>query len=294
MRVMISAAGSGIAPGIIRHLQNLGHFVIGHDCQRFGYGASICDEFYVSPPADTDDYMDFLKEHLPRCDIYLPFLDEELRFFAREGVPMPVCCSNRGALHVFTSKQLQQDHMTLADLPVVPRTMDGPAIIKPDHGRGGKGIIVGYYFEPPTIADLQSKGYVIQRFIDGIEYTVDVLAGSDGEFLFAVPRVRLQAKGVSTIGRVVIDLEVIELARKVVSAFEFYGPINIQMIRDSETGELFIIEVNARLSGSCMFTVMAGWDILNDTIRLYQGLPFIPPKEVRPITVRRHYVETEA
>jgi carbamoyl-phosphate synthase large subunit len=291
MRIMMSAAGSVVAPGIIRHLQKLGHFVIGHDCEPHGAGAGMCDEFHRSPRTeDAWRYSCFLgtREH----DLYLPFLDEELRLFANPtyGIPAKAICSKQGTLTAFTNKMIQ--HSLLRERGfITPRaTIDGDLIVKPAFGRGGRGI---FRTKDAHIAlRLRDAGdYLLQEFIDGIEYTVDVLADLNGGFLFAVPRMRLQANGVSTIGQVTMDEEIIELAKQIVKSFSFRGPINIQIIRERETGDLFVIEVNPRLSGSCMFTVLAGFDILNATIRLAFGLPFVPPARVEEIMARRYYVE---
>lgn len=294
MRIMMSAAGSAVAPGIIRHLQKLGHFVIGHDCEPHGAGARMCDEFHRSPDAEEAwRYYCFIKriEH----DVYLPFLDEELRIFANPsyGIPKRVICSPERTLRDFTSKLMQHRCLRVRGFIVPRNTVDGDVIVKPDLGRGGRGIFRTR--DAMTALRLREVGdHLVQEFIDGVEYTVDVLADMDGGFLFAVPRTRLQAAGVSIIGQVSMDDEIIDLAKQIVKSFTFRGPINIQIIRERETGDLFIIEVNPRLSGSCMFTVMAGFDILDATIRLASGLPFVAPERVEEIMVRRYYVEERA
>ncbi len=275
MRIMMSAAASPVAPGIIRHLQTLGHTVIGHDSSPY-IEKTIADRHVRSPRADRSSYVRFLKNFESSYDLYLPFLDEELRLFGITGQPANCMCSPIAELLKFTSKVRQQRALSEANLPVAPEI---EAIIKPDEGRGGRGIL----------KTSMAGGFVVQRLLRGNEYTIDVLTDMDGKFLFAVPRERLAANGVSTIGRIKMDDDLIELARDVVSKFTFAGPINIQIM--VTPAEDYIIEVNPRLSGSCMFTVMAGWDILDATIRLHEGKPFIPPSKVEEITVRRTYIE---
>jgi hypothetical protein len=273
MRIMMSAAASPVAPGIIRHLQALGHTVIGHDSSPY-IDKTIADRHVRSPKAIGGSYIRFLRNFESSYDLYLPFLDEELRLFGIAG-PLANCICSPDVL-TFTSKTRQQTALVLANLPIAPAVQ---VIIKPDEGRGGSGIL-------RTTA---AGGFVVQRLLKGQEYTIDVLTDMDGKFLFAVPRERLAANGVSTIGRIKMDDDLIELAQEVVSKFKFAGPINIQVM--TEDGTDYIIEINARLSGSCMFTVMAGWDILDATIRLHEGKPFIPPAKVEEITVRRSYIE---
>jgi carbamoyl-phosphate synthase large subunit len=291
MRIMMSAAGSAVAPGIIRHLQKLGHYVIGHDRQKHGAGARICNVFYQSPPVEESwRYSNYLQTI--DYDLYLPFLDEELRIFANPsyGIPDKTICSRQGALSDFTNKIVQHRILREHDITVPRATIDGDLIVKPEFGRGGKGIFRTR--DAMTAIRLRESGnYLVQEFIDGMEYTVDVLTDMGGGFLFAVPRMRIAAKGVSIIGQVSMDEEIIDLAKQIVKLFAFRGPINIQVIRERETGDLFVIELNPRLSGSCMFTVMAGFDILDATIRLSLGLPFVAPERVEEIMVRRYYVE---
>ena len=291
MRVMMSAAGTAVAPGIVRHLQRLGHHVIGHDSCALGAGTAIADEFQQSPSvSDSWQYMRFLAQRTH--DLYLPFLDEELRVFSNisYGMPQHTLCSPGDTLRTFTSKIVQQNVLQFYSLPVPRATIDGDVIAKPDLGRGGAGIIRTRDWK--LAGHLRAGGrHLVQEFIAGDEYTVDVLTDLDGGYLFAVPRLRIQAKGVSIIGQVQMDPEVIKLAQRIVSAFKFAGPINIQMIRESGTGKLYIIEINARLSGSCMFTVMAGFDILDASIKLWQRQPFVAPEKVEEIIVRRYYVE---
>lgn len=294
---MMSAAGSAVAPSIIRHLQSLGHYVIGHDCCEYGYGASVCDKFYQSYRVDDPYYRAFLIDHLDTCGVYLPFMDEELLLLsdvAGHQTIKPVR-SPYDTLRTFTDKRAQHDAMHQAGLPAPPfiaaNFIGLPLIAKPRHGRGGKGVM---RLDDGSIglSLLQSGNYHVERFIDGDEYTVDVLTGMDGAFLFAVPRLRIQANGVSVVGKIVMDAEIIDLARLVVSKFAFRGPINIQIIRERATSKLYIIELNPRLSGSCIFTVMAGFDILDATIRLWEGKPFVAPDKIEDgLVIRRHYVE---
>jgi carbamoyl-phosphate synthase large subunit len=275
MRIMMSAAASPVAPSIIRHLKGLGHTVIGHDSSAV-ISATGADRHIRSPLANGNAYLRFLRNFEQSYDVYLPFLDEELRLFGIGERPAGCLCSPNQALLTFTSKIRQQRALALAGLPVCPEV---EAIIKPDEGRGGKGIF----------KTSMAGGFVIQKRLKGPEYTIDVLTDMEGNFLYAVPRERLVANGVSVIGRIKVDKDLIDLARDVCNKFSFAGPINIQVISDPEDD--YIIEVNPRLSGSCMFTVMAGWDILADTIKVQMGEKFVPPKMVKEVTIRRTYVE---
>jgi predicted ATP-grasp superfamily ATP-dependent carboligase len=277
MRIMISADASPVAPGIIRHLQSLGHWVLGHDSQQH-VTMTGADKHVRSPPVSNGGgYLRFLRNFEKSYDLYIPFLDEELRLFGLSGEPINCCIrSPNSTLVTFTSKIFQQRELEKVGLPVAPSV---EIVIKPDHGRGGRGVI----------KSTMAGGVVVQHFMDGPEFTIDALADMDGKFLFAVPRQRIAADGVSTIGRITMDEDLIGLAQLVMGKFRFAGPINIQVIRSSLDD--VIIEINPRLSGSCIMTVMAGWDILADSIAVFEGKPFKAPDRIEEIMVRRTYVE---
>jgi hypothetical protein len=278
MRVLMSAAAGPTAPGIIRHLQSLGHFVIGHDRNPDGAGARMCDEFHRSPMIATDpkDYVDLIRsiEH----DAYIARIDEELRYCA-------VSPLHAATVRIFTSKIAQQSALWDAGLPVVPRARAGDvAVMKPDRGRGSRVTFLPPYTRVPG-------EYLFQKRIVGTEYTVDILTDMNGKYLYAVPRQRLEVSSVSLVGKIDMSEDIIDIAKRLCRSFTFAGPINMQLIVDNETGEPLITEVNARISGSCMFTVLAGFDILDATVRLHQSMPFEPPKQVREIMIRRYFVE---
>jgi carbamoyl-phosphate synthase large subunit len=274
MRIMMSAAASPVAPSIIRWLQVLGHQVIGHDSEPY-FHCDICDRFLRSPTVGGH-YLNFLRNFEGSYDFYLPFLDEELHLFAMKEYPASCLASPSGTLLIFTDKAAQQEALENAGIPIAPCD---EVIIKPRQGRGGKG----------TIRIKGNSDFIVQRLIKGVEYTIDVLVDLDGKFLFAVPRKRLIANGVSIIGRIEMNIDLIELAEEVVGKFKFAGPINIQVMSNPEKD--YLIEVNPRLSGSCIMTCMAGWDILDAIVRLWEGKRFVAPDKINELTIRRHYVE---
>ena len=73
----MSAAGSAAATGIIRHLRQMGHQVIGMDADALSapLAQEECDEFVLAPLALHPDYPTFLTKLLPRFDIFIPFID---------------------------------------------------------------------------------------------------------------------------------------------------------------------------------------------------------------------------
>jgi carbamoyl-phosphate synthase large subunit len=101
-------------------------------------------------------------------------------------------------------------------------------------------------------------GYIVQRFVPGREYTVDVWVGRDGEVWDAVARERLEVRG-GEVSKGVTRREgaVLEVATAVAASLpDAYGPLTIQVFRDEK--DVHVIEVNARFGGGFPLAWEAG------------------------------------
>ena len=124
-------------------------------------------------------------------------------------------------------------------------------MVKPSHGSGARSIhpaadraemefFVGYVKEP----------VMIQRLMDGPEFSIDILCDLDGRCLNAIPRTMIESRGGESIkGTVIHDEELIELGRAVSETLGFRGPATVQAFRDAEIG-LGITDVNTRFGGA--------------------------------------------
>jgi carbamoyl-phosphate synthase large subunit len=128
---------------------------------------------------------------------------------------------------------------------------DYPVMVKPIHGSGARNIFVakdareaaffvGYIDEP----------VMLQRLMDGPEFSIDCLSDRDGRCLNAIPRTMLESRGGESIkGTIIDDAELIDLGRRTVEAFGVRGPATVQAFRDREIG-LGITDVNTRFGGA--------------------------------------------
>jgi carbamoyl-phosphate synthase large subunit len=271
MRILISAAGSSAATEIIKHIRSLGHYVIGIDANEHSYALanSVCDEFYLSPLCNSIEFIPFINKLNNKFDCYIPFIDEELILLCQHAellnsVADKLILSPKEAIVTCTSKVKFQNYCQENGLPVAPLTQHAPAIYKPDYGRGSKGIF--YIEDDELIPYFSRKEGVIQKVIQGVEYTVDVLTDNESQWLFGVARKRLETAGVSRIGEIEQNKFVLSLARKCCEVFSFTGAINIQIMLDKNNIP-HLIEINPRFSGSLMFSTLAGFDIIDLTLK---------------------------
>ncbi len=115
------------------------------------------------------------------------------------------------------------------------------------------------------------KGYVIQPFISGTEYTIDIMCDFDGNPIFITPRQRVTVRsGEVLVTKMVIDEQMIEESKQLISIFKPCGPITVQLIRNSQNVDYFI-EINPRFGGGAPLSMKAGADSAKAILLLLQG-----------------------
>ena len=179
------------------------------------------------------------------------------------------------------------------DIPVPPTYRGGavtePLIAKPRHGSASKGLLL-IDCEKDLPADIDN--YVIQRRFDRREeISVDCYVRGDFTATAIVPRGRLEVAGGEVVRSITIDSpEAVVLARTALSKLELLGAVTIQLIRDLDSGALYIMEINPRLGGGAVCAVHAGADIPGMIIDEARGI--VPTgADYRPGTEIARYMQ---
>ncbi|MCR5595062.1 MAG: ATP-grasp domain-containing protein, partial [Lachnospiraceae bacterium] len=148
-------------------------------------------------------------------------------------------------------------------------TGDYPCFIKP---KDGSSSINAFKVKDRTELEIYARmigDYVIQSFIDGTEYTVDIFCGFDGEPIFITPRIREAVRAGEVLKtRICNDQTIIDEMRKLVSEFKPCGPITVQLIRSNKDGKDYYIEINPRYGGGAPLSMKAGADSAAMLIRM--------------------------
>jgi carbamoyl-phosphate synthase large subunit len=99
----------------------------------------------------------------------------------------------------------------------------------------------------------------VQQFIEGQEFTLDVLADCGGRAICAVPRLRIETRdGEVSKGVTVRDPLLIEAGIRVAEALPgAFGPITVQCFLTAE-GSMYFIEINPRFGGGFPLSAEAG------------------------------------
>lgn len=146
-----------------------------------------------------------------------------------------------------------------------------PAIAKNRLGFGSRGIfaINDRYDFDYFKKKIDNDRYFVEEFVKGAEYTIDAYVGRNNKILNIIPRLRIKVvNGEVNTAKIVRDKEMINFARKILSSGNFYGPITLQIIKDT-SGKLYAIEINPRFGGGVILSFKAGANSIKYILQEY-------------------------
>ena len=268
----------------LRMLGEAGSVVV-TDVNPLSPAVHVADRAYLVPPSQADGYLDEVSRICDYEDIRLviPTIDDELELFGaararfkNAGVLVAVSHASTASIcndKLATCEQLRA-HGIAAAPTWVPSTLPAdvafPLFVKPRGGRGG----VGAY----RVSDRRELDFflsyvgdpVVQEYLDGPEFTLDLLCDFDGQAISVVPRERVVIRsGVIDRGRTKRDDALIDLALACSRVLPFAGAINIQC--RVVNGRPTVFEINPRFSGGIPLTIAAGADFPRWLVELALG-----------------------
>lgn len=146
-----------------------------------------------------------------------------------------------------------------------------PAFIKPKDGSSSINAFKVENEEELEVYAGQVEDYIVQPFVSGHEYTIDIFCDWDGNLVSIVPRERLQVRAGEVLKtRIDLDQTMIEESKALCSAFKPCGPMTVQLIRDDE-GIDWYIEINPRFGGGAPLSMKAGARSAEAILKLMDG-----------------------
>jgi carbamoyl-phosphate synthase large subunit len=293
LNVLITA-GSRRVP-LVRAFQRAvahhrGGNVIVTDVNPMSPAVHAANRAFRVPLATSPDYLDAILEIClgERVALVVPTIDDELVLFGRaaarfraHGVRVAVSPAQTSELcedKYATCRYLRDRGIEAAEswLPGdLPETPSFPLFIKPRRGRGSIGAYAVHSARHLDFFADYVPDAVVQTYLDGPEFTIDMLCDFSGQPLSIVPRRRdVIRAGVTDRGRTVNDPALIQVARACASALQFAGAVNIQC--RLVNGRPVIFEINPRFSGGIPLTIHAGADLPRMLVDLAAGLRVAP------------------
>lgn len=294
MNVLFTAIGRRVQ--LINHFKKY-HKVIGVDTGELAPAKHFVDSFYKVPKWDDKEYVNTLlnickKENV---DMLIPLYEKEFILLCENRekfnkIGTILILSDKKLIEIFNDKWESYRFFieNNIDTPMTykkqgVKDFNFPLIIKPINGAGSQNVFkVDNKKELSFFIDY-IENPIIQEYIKGTEYTIDVLCDLKGNVISIVPRERIEVRaGEVSKGRTVKNKDIIEKTLKLCNKLKIdentkpIGPLTIQCIVDLDNNIKFI-EVNTRFGGGVPLTFEAGVPYAKYLGKMVQGY------NVRPI-----------
>lgn len=247
----------------------------------------FADEFRIVSRINSGRYIDDIIEicNNDNIDLIVPTIDTELEILAKNKELIE--SKTKAIVHVsdervvaicndkIKSYEFFVDNGFLAPKLVSEEDIKNenyqlPLFIKPLNGSSSINT-----FKINTKDELEFfYGYVkepmVQEFISGDEFTVDVFCDFSGNVLSVTPRIRIATRSGEILkGQIKMDSEIIEDVIKLLKVLKPIGHITVQCMKTKRGIEY--IEINPRFGGGAPMSIKAGADSCEYLYRLLLG-----------------------
>ncbi|NFO11831.1 ATP-grasp domain-containing protein [Clostridium botulinum] len=288
MNVLITSIGKRVQ--LIKHLKQE-HYIIGVDCNDLVSSKEFVDVFYKVPRYNEKS---FIKTILDICknekvDLLIPLYEKEFfdlcdnrKKFEEFGTTLLLSsksiidiCNNKLNTYEFFKKSNISTPVSYSKSDIgnilynnnKKKELKFPLIIKPIDGMGSNDVFKINNEKELSFFKEYVDNPIIQEFIDGKEYTIDVLCDLFGNVISVVPRERIEVRSGEVVkSKTVKNKEIIDsvmnLCDKLKKAsndnsISIVGPLTIQCIYTSNKVIKFI-EINPRFGGGVPLTFESG------------------------------------
>ncbi len=331
--VLITSAGSGAGITVSRALRgNVPKDELtlwGADHHTLAPGLRFVDESYSTPRCEDPGFLNYLLGVLEKSSpangaiLIFPTFSKEIPVFAKNQQKLKnsgarillasersvEVCSNKTIFEkwcvsngISTALNLNFEEgcyllgQSQKDGRNIQRPLSQRIVVKPETGSGSSNV-----FFPKNEKELLAcltivPQPLIQKYIPGIEVTVDVYCSADLSTIATCARERMVVKGGQMIiGKTVDDTPFRPTIEKITRALELLGPSNFQFRYPVENPqEPILLEVNPRFAaGGLALSIRSG---LNTPLLLYKDLMGIPIQKrdlayKRGVVMARYYDE---
>ncbi|MCR5421910.1 MAG: ATP-grasp domain-containing protein [Lachnospiraceae bacterium] len=261
--------------------------VIAADCSDTAPALYFADNFRLVPRIDSGRYVEAVIELSKEYNISLivPTIDTELLLLAgnkkrienETGAVLLVSelevvevCRNKLNTQRFMEEHGFKVPRLYTEEELLKEDVRYPLFVKPVDGSSSIDTYkVNNKKELEAILTLV-KEPMVQDYMEGEEYTIDVFLDFDSDIITMVPRLRMATRsGEIAKGRIVKDTEIIQDVTRLMKELKPIGHITVQC-RKTKKG-IEYIEINPRFGGGAPMSIMAGADSCKNLYRLLRG-----------------------
>jgi predicted ATP-grasp superfamily ATP-dependent carboligase len=306
IRVLVLGGEHTQSLPVMKALRQAGHYVtvLSESRLSFGHWSRLPHRRALCPRCETnpDGYLDFLLRFLrdDPHDVTIPLFDDTASVTSRHKaelgrytrVPVPDwdvfrlaydksetmrLCARVGVPHPKTWDPRDQPLETIA------REAAFPCIVKPNVGHGAIGIrrVAGPDALPAAYGETCRRfgPAVVQELIPqtGMQYKAQVFRGPDGTIhaavVFSKPRYFPVTGGTSSLNVTVDRPDIVAQCVRLLGAMNWESQADADLIEDPRDGQIKLMEINPRITGSIKIAFEAGVDFADLLVRHALGRP---------------------
>ena len=265
---------------------NVDLVIYGADMSDSAPAMLFCDRTVIVPRIKSEQYIPTLLSicESEKIDALIPTIDTDLMVLAENrerfgAVGTRVVISAPDKIALCRDKRLTAGYFHSVGLES-PCPVDDindyvgglPAFIKPKDGSSSVFAYKVNNDQELSAYASQVPDYIIQPFVEGTEYTVDIFCDFQGNPILITPRIRLAVRAGEVLKtQIVQDQQIIDEMKRLLEDYRPCGPITVQLIRQKETGVDYYIEINPRFGGGAPLSMLAGADAAQALLRLLGG-----------------------
>jgi carbamoyl-phosphate synthase large subunit len=281
--------------------------VVGADMSNTAPALAGCDSWHILPSIYdslyVDKILDVCKEEninilISLNDMELPILAKSRARFDALGVRLVLAhdaaidiCSDKYSTYIFCKENKIPSPITFIDLgkalqSITDKTINYPLIVKPRWGSASFGLyIVENESELKEAYEVCKKALsnsylakfkgsdddvLIQEFINGKEYGVDIFNDMDQTYKGAVCKEKLSMRAGETDKAITVEANrFTEFARIVGERLKHVGNLDCDFLE--KDGQLYLLELNPRFGGGYPFSHEAGANLVKALLLSLSG-----------------------
>ncbi len=274
------------------------------------YTLTQADKYVITPGIYDDGYIDFLLDYcrqenisaiIPLFDIDLPVLASNQQRFDAEGVRLIVSpsrvtsiCNDKWETYLFLkSLGCVQPHSFLsldeAERALAEGTITFPLFLKPRWGMGSIGVYQAENADELRVfyqkvqrdifktylrfeaREAEDSCVLIQEKIAGSEYGLDVLNDLSGNYVTTIAKKKIAMRAGETDVACIVDNAPFEAIGRLLSTrLSHTANLDVDCFL-TDSGDIFILELNCRFGGQYPFSHCAGADFPRQIIAWLEG-----------------------
>lgn len=280
LNILVTGVGAIIGYGIINSLRKQNRYdvcIIGMDIYNDAYGKFLCDRFYKSVLAYSDEYLDFVNTIVEKenIDLIIPGIEQDMYRLHElvNKVKTKVVLNNDLLINISKDKLKTYEFFKGAEINVIPTLfkasfdecqlkLGDPFLLKPRTSYASKGIYKIHNQDEFDFYNKEPEANIFQRIVgtDSEEYTIAVFGRGDGTYSdYIILRRKLAQTGATDKATLIeYDNVMMDYVDQICQITKPNGPTNIQLRKEGDN--VFLLEINPRISSACSIRMHMGYN----------------------------------